>query len=393
MTIELKQAQRKQVKLRVGVSGPAGSGKTYSSLLLARGMASAWNKIAVIDTENGSGELYSHLGDYKTIDLKEPFTPERYIEAIRVCEKAGMEVIILDSASHEWDGPGGCLSIVDSLGGAYTSWGKVTPRHNAFIQAILKANMHVITATRRKQDYEMTKDNNGKVKVEKMGLKEVQRDGFEYELTLAFEIDTRHNAKASKDRTGLFMDKPEFVISEETGKQILAWNQGGVVDQTAQKLEIARQMKRIGLYSQDLKTLETHIIQVTNLALKPENFANIIEVLKTKDEIGVASDEFLGPDEPQALAEVPTHTPENDQKTDQGETKGPEMISRTKLDILRALGRTKAKIYNDQELLQFIRFVLGYEEILSLNDMTMETAGAIIGVLTVYQATAADITN
>jgi hypothetical protein len=190
-------------------------------------MAGEWSKVAIIDTENGSADLYANLGDYNVLSLTAPFTPEKYIEAIHDCENAGMEVIITDSITHEWDGKGGCLEILDSLGGKYQDWAKVTPRHQAFVNAILESKCHVITTVRRKQDYDMTKDNNGKVKVEKAGLKEVTREGFEYELTVNLELDIRHNATASKDRTGLFMGKPSFIPSEETGKLIREWCESG----------------------------------------------------------------------------------------------------------------------------------------------------------------------
>lgn len=226
MALQLRKAERRQAKMRVGVTAPSGGGKTYSALLLARGLAGDWNKVALIDTENGSGELYAHLGPYSVITLDAPYTPERYVEAIRACEQAGMDVIIVDSATHEWDGPGGCLEIKDSLGGKYQDWAKVTPRHQRFLNAIVRSDCHIVTTTRRKQDYEMTKDGN-KVVVEKVGLKEVQRDGFEYELTLNFELDIRHNAIASKDRTELFADKPSFVITVATGEALRRWCEAG----------------------------------------------------------------------------------------------------------------------------------------------------------------------
>ena len=231
--MELKKAVRKKGKLKMGLSGTSGSGKTYSALLLAHGITNDWNKVAVIDTENASAQLYSQLGGYATIDLQQPFSPERYIEAIRACEAGGIEVCIIDSISHEWDGKGGCLEIQEKLGGRYQDWAKVTPRHNNFIESILQSPMHVITCVRRKQDYDMTKDSSGKIKVEKAGLKEVTREGFEYELTLNMNIETNHFATASKDRTGLFMDKPSFVISQDTGKTILNWCNSGQAATTA----------------------------------------------------------------------------------------------------------------------------------------------------------------
>ena len=225
--MELRKATRKKAKIRLGLSAVSGAGKTYSAILIAKGLCGDLGKVAVIDTENGSADLYAHLGNFNVLPLTAPFTPERYIEAIRACEKAGMEVIIIDSISHEWDGKGGCLEIVESLGGKYQDWAKVTPRHQAFLEAILHSPSHIITTVRRKQDYEMTKDSNGRIKVEKGGLREITREGFEYELTINLEMDTKHNAWTSKDRTGLFMGKPAFVPSEKTGEIIAQWCEQG----------------------------------------------------------------------------------------------------------------------------------------------------------------------
>jgi hypothetical protein len=224
--MQLRKATRKKAKIRLGLSAVSGGGKTYSAILVAKGLCGDLSKVAIIDTENGSADLYAHLGDYNVLPLTAPYSPERYIEAIRSCEQAGMEVVIVDSISHEWDGKGGCLEIVESLGGKYQDWAKVTPRHQAFIDAILHSPCHIITTVRRKQDYEMTKVD-GRVKVEKSGLKEITREGFEYELTINLELDTKHNATASKDRTGLFMGKSAFVPSEKTGETIAEWCEQG----------------------------------------------------------------------------------------------------------------------------------------------------------------------
>ena len=235
--MELRKASRQKAKIRVGLAGPSGSGKTYSALLLASGMTD-WSKIALIDTENGSGELYANskeIGEYNYMRMQAPFTPEKYDQAIKACEAAGMEVIIVDSISHEWDGEGGLLEAHDKMpGNSFTNWAKITPRHNAFIQAILRSKCHVLTTVRKKQDYDMT-NNGGKVTVQKVGLKEVTREGFEYELTVNLELDIKHNATAGKDRTQLFMDKPEFIITPETGKILKDWCESGadvVVEQT-----------------------------------------------------------------------------------------------------------------------------------------------------------------
>lgn len=228
--MQLKQSQRQQVKLRLGLSGASGFGKTKSALLLAYGMTQDWSKIAVIDTENSSASLYSDLGSYNVLDLQAPYSPERYIQAIELCEKSGIEVIIIDSASHEWNGSGGCLEIHEKLGGRFQDWAQVTPRHQAFINKILQSSCHIITTTRRKMDYSLDIGSNGKTKVVKHGTKEITRDGFEYELTINFElVNDNHLAKASKDRTGLFMNKPEFLITPQTGKMILDWCNTGTI--------------------------------------------------------------------------------------------------------------------------------------------------------------------
>jgi AAA domain len=233
--MEIRKASKKKVKLRIGLSGASGFGKTYSALLIAFGITNDWSKVCIIDTENNSADLYANLGEYSVLPLSAPFAPERYVEAIKLAEKSGFEVIIIDSISHEWEGVGGCLEICDQITAAsnaknsYTSWGKITPRHNAFIQSILQSNCHIITTVRRKQDYEMSKDSNGKTQVVKMGMKEITREGFEYELTANLEIVAdSHYVKASKDRTQLFMDKPEFVPTIETGKALINWANTGV---------------------------------------------------------------------------------------------------------------------------------------------------------------------
>lgn len=230
--MQLQKAQRQKAKLRLGLSAVAGGGKTYSALLLAKGLCGDWSKIGVVDTENGSASLYSHLGEFNVIELRPPFSPERYIEAIRACEAAKMEVIIIDSIAHEWEGEGGIMNLVDTIGGGFSdAWKKLTPRHERFKQAILQSPCHMITTVRRKQEYalEETTNKQGRTvqKPVKLGLKEITREGWEYEVTLNLEIDIKHYATSSKDRTGLFMDKDPFIITEKTGQLIKEWCETG----------------------------------------------------------------------------------------------------------------------------------------------------------------------
>lgn len=218
--MNLQKASRKKAKIKLCLQGPSGSGKTYSALLLAYGLCNDWAKICVIDTENHSADLYSQLGEYNTISLTGPYTPERYMQAIEICVKAGIEVIIIDSLSHEWEY---IINFHASLAGnSFTNWGKVTPRHNEFIQALLDTNKHVIATVRTKQDYVLN-ERNGKMVPEKVGLKPIQRDDLEYLFTLTFELDRNHVALSTKDRTGLFSNKQGQLINADTGKSILEW--------------------------------------------------------------------------------------------------------------------------------------------------------------------------
>lgn len=260
--MQLQKAQRKRAKIRMALQGPSGSGKTFSSLKVAFGLCGDWNKIAVIDTENHSADLYSHLGNYNVIPLSVSPSPERYVEAIDVCEKAGMEVIILDSTTHEWEF---LLDYHASLpGNSFTNWAKVTPRHDAFVQKILSSKCHIICTVRTKTDYVLT-EKNGKQVPEKVGLKSVQRDGLDYEMTIVFDLNIKNLASVSKDRTGLFFGKPEQKLSEETGKLILQWCNEGVpvtVDDISTRLNgINSITELLNLY---------HLYPQFQEALKPE---------------------------------------------------------------------------------------------------------------------------
>jgi len=224
--MKLSNASRRQSKIKMAIQGPSGSGKTYSSLLLAKGLVGNWDKVAIVDSENGSSHLYAHLGSYKVLALEAPYSPEKYMDAIGICIDDGAECILLDSISHSWEY---LLAWHSSLGGnSFTNWGKITPRQQAFINCILRANAHMICTMRTKQDY-VLQEKNGKQVPEKVGLKAIQRDGVDYDFTLVLDLDIKHNAIPSKDRTGLFMGNSEFAAfmpSEAIGDRIKKWTKG-----------------------------------------------------------------------------------------------------------------------------------------------------------------------
>ncbi len=229
-----RKAERKKAKLRLALCGASGSGKTYSAILIAKGLQEGTGcKIAMIDTENHSGELYSDLTGYDLAILSAPYAPEKYVNFIKEAEKGGYGILIIDSLSHAWAGEGGVLDMVDAAASAtksknsYAAWRHVTPAHNKLVEAMLQSNMHIIVTIRAKTAYETSKDEHGKMKVEKLGLAPVQRDGLDYEFTTVLDLSQdKHIASASKDRTGIF-DGKYVVPSEKTGHELLAWLNGG----------------------------------------------------------------------------------------------------------------------------------------------------------------------
>lgn len=281
-----KKAERKQAKLRLALAGPSGSGKTMSALLMAKGLG---GRIAVIDTEHGSASLYADIADFDVLELHAPYSPERYAEAITAAEQAGYSVLIIDSYSHEWTGSGGCLESNEKLahqkfkGNTWAAWNETTPRHRKLTDKILTSPLHIICTMRSKTE---TVQGEGK-KVIKLGMKSEQRDGTDYEFTVVLDIThDGHAAIASKDRTKLF-DQPE-VISEGTGRRLLAWLNDGksqaelqatALQDALSKIPVTETMQELqSVYSAAYRILEQspdHLAQLN--AAKDQRKAELAE--------------------------------------------------------------------------------------------------------------------
>lgn len=277
--MEFKKAVRKQAKLRLALSGPSGSGKTYGALLLAKGMG---GRTAVIDTERGSASLYSHIHDFDALDLDPPYTPERFVDAVHAAERAGYDVLVIDSITHEWSGVGGCLELVDEIararykGNSWSAWNDITPRHRAFLDTILRSPMHIIATMRSKTETAQTEEN-GRKKVVKLGMKAEQRDGSEYEFTTVLDIvHDGHYATPSKDRTGLFTGDPHQ-ITEATGAMLLDWLNSGAAEPPptpVKKPDIGKAVEWIG----EANTIEEAEQRSKVAASKFEDAADIVQV-------------------------------------------------------------------------------------------------------------------
>lgn len=229
---QISKATKTQAKGRIGLVGPAGSGKTYTALTLATVLAKG-GKILAIDSEARSSEKYADIFDFDILPLDPPYSPETYTAAIKFGGEQGYSVVIIDSLSHAWAGQGGALEMVDAKkskyqGNSYVAWRDVTPMHNALVEAMLQAPCHIIACMRSKTDYVQDKDpNTGKTTVRKVGMQPVQREGMDYEFDIVFDIDWDHQGVVTKTRMASIADLVVVKPGPEIGERILAWLEGG----------------------------------------------------------------------------------------------------------------------------------------------------------------------
>lgn len=225
-----KKATKEQSKLRLAIMGPSGSGKTFTSLEIAKELGS---KVAVIDSERGSASKYADLFAFDTCGM-DTHAPQVYVNLIKEAEKAGYDVIIVDSLSHAWSGKGGALEQVDNAakrsgsGNSFTAWRDVTPHHNALVDAILTSRCHVIVTMRTKQEYVLEENDRGKKTPKKVGMAPVQREGIEYEFDVIADMSIDHDFVVSKTRCqaldGFVARKPGAGV----GQILKGWLENGV---------------------------------------------------------------------------------------------------------------------------------------------------------------------
>lgn len=241
-----QKAERKLTNPTIAITGPTGSGKTFSGLRLAAGIAKTMGgRFAVIDAENGSASLYSEFFDFDTLNLTPPFTTEKYIEAIALAEKSGYVAVLCDSITHAWAGEGGLLEQKAQLDARpnsnhWTNWNPIKAKDTKFKNAYLHSSVPFFIATMRsKMEYAQT-ENGGKKKIEKMGMAPVQSDGIEYEFSVVMDVAMNHECEVTKDRTHLFRQTKIFQITEDTGRLLVEWRNSGkktVVETAPEKSE------------------------------------------------------------------------------------------------------------------------------------------------------------
>lgn len=218
-----KPAEQTVNLLRFAIAGPSGSGKTWTALAVATNLIPD-ARVALLDTEHGSAAKYARDFDFDTVAMRAPFHPDRYAKAIESAQNEGYDVLIIDSISHAWGGPGGLLEIVDKLSAKsrsnnkFAAWGEATPIQNRLIDSMLRSPMHIIATARTKTEYVVEENDRGKKVPRKVGMAPVQRDGFEYEFDVFGEMDLDHRIVFSKTRcselTGVVIEKPGAELAE-----------------------------------------------------------------------------------------------------------------------------------------------------------------------------------
>lgn len=277
-----EKATRRKAKLRLGLDGPSGSGKSFTGMRFAITLANHYGlKVGAIDTERGSLSLYEGYApdgvkwEFDVNNLT-GFSPDQYTSAINEAARLKYGVLFIDSLTHAWAGPGGALDIHGDAGGKYYDWRSVSPLHNRMVDAILQYPGHVIATIRSKQEYvqnEEIVDGKKKYTVEKLGMKPIQREGMEYEFTMFGSMDMAHMLKITKSRCSIVENIQVHKPGPDFMRPVIDWLETG----TTEALPAAVQR----LVSE--KTVEE--IQAVLAELKiPES--KTMEVLKTKFGVG-----------------------------------------------------------------------------------------------------------
>lgn len=240
--LSIKPAKRGGSKAILGITGVSGSGKTYTALKIARGMVSHPSKIGFLDTENKRGSLYADIldGEFLIGDLHPPFSPKRYSEAIREFQEEGVEVLVIDSVTHEWEGDGGCDDIANAplqKGKKMANWIGAKREHKAFMNTLLQCNMNIICCIRAREKT----DFKDPAKPVSLGIQPICEKNFMFEMTASFLIEDE-----GKKQT--FFKMPSFLknifgngigyLGEETGKGLIEWiNMGEKEDPVITKIK------------------------------------------------------------------------------------------------------------------------------------------------------------
>lgn len=255
MTFSFRPGVREQVGLMIGLAGGTGSGKTMSALRLATGMAQG-KKFCVIDTESRRALHYADAFKFDHGDLRPPFRPKAYADAIKAADDAGYPVIVVDSASHEHAGEGGLLDYheaeLDRMAGddwkkrdacKMSAWIKPKTEHKAFVSRLLQLRAHLILCFRAEEKIEMVRGDDGKMKIQpkksltgKDGWIPICEKNLPYEMTASFLLlpdrpGIGHPIKLQEQHRPIFPVGEQ--IGEAAGSRLAEWARGASPAQVA----------------------------------------------------------------------------------------------------------------------------------------------------------------
>lgn len=235
--LSIQPASREGAKTVTAFAGVSGSGKTFSAILFAYGLAKRQaHKVGFLDTENRRGRLYADIlpgkAQFQIADFAAPFSPARYAEAIKQFEAAGVEVLVIDSVTHEWEGIGGCDDIANDgvAPGKPGRWNKAKREHKKFMDTMLQSSMHIVVCVRAREKTKIDRDAQGKTIFIPQGIQPVQEKNFMFEMTASLMMDNqgaRQDVMKCPAALQAYLGRGNNYITVEDGEAVRAWIDGG----------------------------------------------------------------------------------------------------------------------------------------------------------------------
>ena len=286
-----QKAKRENIWVKILNIASSGGGKTFSSLRMATGFAKEMSKetgeecrIAFIGSESRRALYYADEFDFDYMEIKAPYTPEKYVDALDEAIDNGYKLVVLDSLTHEWSGKGGCLEIHSKIpGNSYTAWQKVTPRHDKCMDKIIDSPIHIFGTVRGKDKY-VLEEVNGKSIPKKVPLGYQQRDDLEYLFTCSFVIEKdSHIAESVKDNTHIF-ENTNDILTEKHGELLFKWANSGDVSSKKRELEDLKQQGKMKIKQNEdaeAKKMAEELEKKRKKSAKPE----VVEDAKSLDDL------------------------------------------------------------------------------------------------------------
>lgn len=292
--MKIEKAKRKAVPLLISLAGVSGSGKSYSALLMAAGLAGD-GKVGFLDTENGRGGLYADDSSiltalpngYELAEMKEPFSPSRYSEAVDAFEQHGCKVLIIDSMTHEFEGYGGCTDIAENnkLRGM-ANWAKAKLEHKRMMNRLLASNMHLILCLRAREKVKILADG----KFQQLGLQPICEKNMPFEMTLSLMLDEETHrptvTKCPKPLLPLF-HREMPLVTVEMGRKLREWSESGEKPNEDNTALYDQAMAYAEDGTKSLQDFWSSLTKSQQLALKP----NMDEAKKRAAEVDAMSND------------------------------------------------------------------------------------------------------